>query len=153
VVLPALPTLPSFPSATGGFDVTTGTRNQAPGSFTTVNVSGGTLVLGAGDYYFQTLTMNSNGTVRVTPTTRVFVRDTLNYQTPFRATSGTAVQPIFLGYASSNNILNLGIRFDGTLVAPNATVSLGSGAGVTFTGSFYGKVLQVNPASALVCLP
>ena len=153
VVLPALPTLPAFPAATGGgFNVNSGTRNQAPGSFTTVNVNGGTLVLAAGDYFFQSLTMNSNGTVRVTPTTRVFVRDSMNYVTPFRATTGTTIQPITFGYAGSAT-LNMSIRFDGTLIAPNATVSLGAGSGVTFTGSFYGRRLQVNPASALVCSP
>jgi len=152
VVLPAIPALPAFPTPTGGFDVSTGTRNQAPGSFTTVNVNGGTLVLGSGDYFFQNLTMNSNGTVRATATTRVFVLNTLNYQTSFRTATGTNVQPIYLGYAASAT-LNLNVRFDGTLVAPNATASLGAGAGVTFTGAFFAKKLQVIPASALVCSP
>lgn len=152
VFLPALPTLPAFPPATGGtFTVNSGTRNQAPGSFTSVSVNGGTLVLAAGDYFFQSLTMNANGTVRVAPTTRVFVRDNIGFLTPFRASSGTAIQAIFFGFAGSN--LSLPIRFDGTLVAPNATVSFGSGPGVTYTGSFYGRRLQVNPASALVCSP
>jgi hypothetical protein len=152
VTLPALPTLPAFPPATGGsFTVNSGTRNQAPGSFTSVSVNGGTLVLASGDYFFQNLTLNSNGTVRVAPTTRVFVRDTVGYQTPFRATAGSAIQPIFFGFAGANLALN--IAFNGTLVAPNATVSFGSGPGVTYTGSFFGRTIRVNPASALVCQP
>lgn len=152
VVLPALPTLPAFPPASGGgFTVNSGTRNQAPGSYTNVSVNGGTLILGAGDYFFHNLTLNSNGTVRVSPNTRIFVRDSLVFNTPFRALSGTAIQPIYFGFQGTN--LSLPIRFDGTLVAPNALVSFGSGPGVTFTGSFYVRRLQLNPASSLVCLP
>ena len=152
VALPALPTLPSFPPATGGsITVNTGTMNRAPGSYTTASVNGGTLLLASGDYFFQSLTINSNGTVRVTPTTRVFVRDALTMNAPFRASTGTAVQALFFGFAGAT--LDLPTRLDGTVLAPNATVAFGSGAGVTFTGSFYARTLRVNQASALVCSP
>ena len=106
--------------------------------------------LGSGDFFFQTLTMNSGAVVRVTPTTRVFVRNSFTAQASFLATAGTAVQPIFFGFAGSS--LTFDATFNGTLVAPNATVFFGTGSGLTFTGAFYGRTLEVRPASTLVCL-
>jgi hypothetical protein len=152
VVLPPLPTLPAFPPPTlGGFTVNSGTTQSHPaGSYTSATViNGGTLILGTGDYFFQSLTINSGSTVRVTPTTRVFVQNTLIFNAPFRATSGTAVQAITLGFAGAN--LSLLAQFNGTLIAPNADVMFGTGAGITYTGSFFGRTLEVTPASILVC--
>jgi len=107
------------------------------------------LILGSGDFFFQNLTMNSAATVRVTPTTRVFVSNSFTAQASFRATTGTAVQPIFFGFAG--NTVTFDAVFNGTLVAPNASVFFGTGAGLTFTGAFYGKSLEVRPQSVLVC--
>jgi len=151
VVLPPLPTLPAFPAPTAGsFTVNSGTtQSRAPGSYLTGTVNGGTLILAAGDYFFRSLTINSGSTVRVTPTTRIFVRDSLIFNASLRATSGTAVQAIFLGFAGID--LSLNARFDGTLVAPNANVRFGTGSGLTFTGSFFGRILEITPASTLVC--
>ena len=151
VVLPPLPTLPAFPAPTAGsFTVNSGTtQSRAPGSYLTGTVNGGTLILAAGDYFFRSLTINSSSTVRVTPTTRIFVRDSLIFNASLRATSGTAVQAIFLGFAGID--LSLNARFDGTLVAPNANVRFGTGSGLTFTGSFFGRILEITPASTLVC--
>jgi hypothetical protein len=151
VVLPGLPTLPSFPPPTAGnFTVNGGTVPKAPGSYTSGTVNGGTLVLSSGDYYFQSLTINASVTVRATATTRVFVQNTLVFRSSFRAPTGTAIQPVYLGYAGTAGV-TLEAVFDGTLIAPNATISFGTGSGLTFTGSYYAKVLHVNPASALVC--
>jgi hypothetical protein len=151
VVLPPLPTLPAFPPPIGGsFTVNSGTTlSRPPNSYANAAVNGGTLILAAGDYFFQNLTINSGSIVRVTPTTRIFVRDTLIFNAPLRAPAGTAIQPAFLGFAGTN--LSLNAELDGTLVAPNATVSFGTGSGLTFTGSFFARVLEVTPASALVC--
>ena len=153
VALPPIPALPAFPAVTGGnITVNSGNRRTlAAGSFGNVTVtSGGTLVLGAGDFFFQNLTMNSAATVRVTPTTRIFVRTSFTAQASFLAAAGTAVQPIFFGFAG--NTLSFDAAFNGTLVAPNATVFFGTGAGLTFTGAFYGRTLEVRPQSTLVCL-
>jgi len=152
VVLPALPSLPSFPPPTlGGFTVNPGpTQSKAPGSYSAASVvNGGTLILSAGDYYFQSFTINSGAIVRVAPTTRLFVRDSLQFNAPFLATTGSAVQPIFMGFAGTT--LNLFALFNGTLVAPNASVVFGTGAGLTFTGSFFGRSFEVTPGSSLVC--
>jgi hypothetical protein len=79
----------------------------------------------------------------------VFVQSSLFFNAPFRASSGTAIQPIFLGFAGSN--LSLLAQFNGTLVAPNASVVFGTGSGIVYTGSFFGRSLEVTPASTLVC--
>jgi hypothetical protein len=152
VLLPPLPTLPVFPPPSlGDRTVNSGAiLNLAPGSYRNVTVnSGGTLRLAAGTYYFDTLTIHSSSTVRATSTTRVFVELGMALRSPFRALSGSAVQPLFLGFAGAN--LNVETAFDGTLLAPNATVFFGIGSGVTYTGAFYARVLDVRPQSALVC--
>ncbi len=133
VALPPIPTLPAFPAPVGAnITVNAGARrNLAAGSFPTVTVnSGGTLVLGTGDFFFQNLTLNAAATVRATPTTRVFVRTSLAVRSAFLAATGTAVQPIFLGYAGAT--LTFDAVFNGTLVAPNASVFFGTGAGLTY---------------------
>jgi hypothetical protein len=153
VVLPALPVLPAFPAPVGNnLTVNSGsTLTLTPGSRPSVVVnSGGTLVLGAGDYYFRNLTISANSTVRAPSTTRVFVRDSLTVQSPFRTPTGGAVQALFLGFAGST--LTLDAVFNGTLVAPNSSVAFGTGAGLTYTGAFYARSIEVRPASTLVCL-
>ena len=152
VALPPIPALPAFPAVTGGnIQINSGNRRTlAAGSFGSVNAtSGATMILGPGDFFFQNLTMNSGAIVRVTPTTRIFVRNSFTTQAPFLASAGTAVQPIFFGFAGT--ALAFDAVFNGTLVAPNATVFFGTGAGLTFTGAFYARTIEVRPQSTLVC--
>ncbi|HET6148545.1 MAG TPA: hypothetical protein VFH68_13510 [Polyangia bacterium] len=152
VALPPMPALPAFPAVTGG-NVTVNSGNRralAAGSFGTVTVSsGGTLILGAGAFFFQNLTMNSGAAARVTPTTRIFVRNSFTAHSSFLASAGTAVQPIFFGFAG--NTLGFDAVFNGTLVAPNASVVFGTGTGLTFTGAFYARSLEVRPQGVLAC--
>jgi hypothetical protein len=150
VFLPSLPTLPAFPAPTAGnFVVNSGTQTRAPGSYGSGTVNGGTLVLSGGDYFFRSFVINNGTTVRATPTTRIFVRDVLVFRSSVRPPAGTAVQPIVLGFGGTSAALEA--RFDGTLVAPGATVTFGAGAGLTFTGSFFASVIDVRPGSTLVC--
>jgi hypothetical protein len=152
VALPPIPALPAFPAATGG-NVTINANNRrtlAAGSFGNVAVtSGGTLILGAGDFFFQNLTLNAAATIRVTATTRVFVRTGLTAHSPFLAAAGTTVQSIFLGFGGTS--LTFEAVFNGTLVAPNAQVFFGNGAGLTFSGGFYARSIEVRPQSTLIC--
>lgn len=154
VQLPALPTLPAFPPATlPGFTVDANSRPKTaqPGSYGSVTAAnGGVLTFTAGDFYFQSLYINAGATVRVDPKTRIFVRDQLTYNAPLLALSGTRVQPIYLGYAGTS-LLGLYAAFNGTLLAPNAKVTFGTGAGLVYTGSFWARSLEVTPGSALVC--
>ena len=152
VNLPALPSLPAFPAPTGGSITINSGQTSSPGagSYATVALnSGGTLVLGAGDYFFQTLTLNGTSTVRTAATTRVFVRDQLTFLSPFLMSSGTAIRPIFLGFQGTTLAMN--VRFDGTLVAPNAAVTFGTGPGIAFTGGFYARTIEIHQDSTLIC--
>jgi hypothetical protein len=88
--------------------------------------------------------------VRATPTTRIFVQNTLNFNASILASSGSAIQPIFLGLAMSTNT-TLAARFDGTVVAPNGTVIFGAGTPTTFSGSFFARTIEVSPGNILAC--
>lgn len=150
VVLPGLPALPAFPPATDGpITVNSGTMSPPPGSYTSVNVNGGTLVLAAGDYFFQSLTINAGTTVRASLSTRIFVADTLDYRSPITL-DGSILASVFLGFNGSMTLLEA--PFSGTLVAPNARVDFG-GSGLTFTGAFFARVLAIGLDNDLVCVP
>lgn len=149
VFLPDPPALPSFPAASGSLNVNSGTSaSPAPGAYASASVNG-TLLLAAGVYFFNSLTINAGATVRANPGTQIFVRDALVLNASIRAASGTALQPILLGFAGSN--LSLGAAFDGTLVAPSASVVLAPGGNPTFVGAFFSKNLEVGPGVTLVC--
>jgi hypothetical protein len=152
VSLPRLPTLPAFPTASGN-SITVNppsTTSLPAGSYryTTVN-SGGTLVLGTGDYFFTDLIINASATVRVAANTRVYVQNTSALRSSFTSSAG-AVVPITFGYAGTAD-LHVETRFDGILIAPQAHVYFGIGGGLTYTGSFYARILEVNPSTTLVC--
>ena len=94
VVLPALPTLPTFPPPVGpNITVNSGTQTLTPGSYPTVTLnSGATLIMTAGDFFIQNLFINSSVNVRlqVTPNTRVFVQNQFAFRSPFVNGSGVA---------------------------------------------------------------
>jgi hypothetical protein len=149
VTLPALPALPTFPAPTlGNLVVQNGaTRNLTAGPYGSVTVTtGATLILGSGDYYFTSLFIGPNTTLRATATTRVFAQS-LSLNRTFLAPTGTAIQPVYLGF--SGTTLSLPVRFDGTLLAPNAAVTFA--ASTTNTGSYLAHSLHVPTSSQLVC--
>ena len=144
----------AFPTP-GGLNITINSgaiRDLVPGSYRSVIVnSGGTLRLGAGSYFFQGLTINMGATARVLAGTRVLVAGTFAYRSRFTAAGG-APQAIFLGLAGSGSVA-LEAPFAGTVVAPLAHVTFGSGSGLTYTGSFFARVVEVRPGSKLACAP
>jgi Cellulose binding domain/HYR domain len=152
VVLPPLPPLPAFPPPTGGnITVNNGVQPLTPGSYGTVTLnSGATLIMSAGDFFFQSFLINSsvNVKVQVSPNTRVFVQNQFAFRSPFVNAGGT-LQPILVGFAGAN--LTVETTFNGTLLAPNASVIFGIGSGINYRGSFYAKNIEVRNNSALVC--
>jgi hypothetical protein len=150
VALPALPGLPTFPPAGPNITLNSGqSLAPGPGSFGTVNLnSGSTLTLAAGDYFFRSLTINSAVTVRVSAATRVFVLNTMALRSSFTLPGGQ-LQAITLGFGGAT--LTLEAPFNGTLIAPNASVAFGAGSGIAFSGSFFGRTLEVRPLSTLIC--
>jgi hypothetical protein len=152
VVLPALPTLPAFPAPVGPtINVNPGPAvTRPPGSYPTVNVnSGGTFRLSAGDYYFQTLNINTGARLEAVTGTRIFVRNTLAFRARI-VTAASATQPVFLGYAGTTT-LRMEAPFEGALLAPNARVAFGIGSGTAFRGTFKARILEVNPQSTIAC--
>jgi hypothetical protein len=152
IVLPALPTLPSFPPVnSGSVTVNSGSMTRGPGSYDNVTLNGGTLVFSpAGDFFVKSLTINSSTTFRVAPNSRIFVQNQVAYRSPFLALSGTALQSVYFGFAGTS--VTMEAPFNGTFLAPSATAAFGTGSGLTFTGSFFASTIQVRPGSILVCL-
>ena len=151
IVLPALPTLPSFPTAQAGFTLNSGSsRTLQPGSYGAVVLNAGsTLVLLDGDYFFHDLTVNATVTLRATSKTRVFVQATMAYRSSITNTSGQ-LQAITLGFVGT--AVTLEAPLNGTLIAPNASVTFGVDTALTFSGTFFGKTFEVRPQSILNCL-
>ena len=152
VVLPALPTLPTFPPPVGpNITVNSGTQTLTPGSYPTVTLnSGATLIMTAGDFFIQNFFINSSVNVRlqVTPNTRVFVQNQFAFRSPFVNSSGV-LQPILLGFAGTS--LTVETTFNGTLLAPNGSVTFGISSGVNYHGAFFAQNIEVRPDSALFC--
>jgi len=150
VSLPAFPVLPAFPASSGTVNVNPGPAvSLAPGSRVAVNVNGGFLKLSPGDYFFQALTINSSSRVEVTPRTRLFVRDTLAVRSSF-VTPGNTLESVFLGFTGTSD-LPLEAPFQGTLVAPNARVTLGTSTASSFSGAFFARIINVRNDATLVC--
>lgn len=151
VILPALPPLPAFPAPAGADIFVNGSTTLTPGSYPSVYINtGGTLILTGGDFFFQNFFVNSlsNVRVQVDPNTRVFVLNQFALRSPFLNASGT-LQPILVGFGGSN--LTVETAFNGTLVAPNASVTFGIGAGINFRGSFFAKDIEIRNNSTLTC--
>jgi hypothetical protein len=161
VSLPAAPALPSFPPPTGG-DVWVNPGDDVslePGSHGQIGVNGNpnqlaVLRLSAGDYFFTNLYFNSVGVVVVgEPGTRIYVSGNVNYHTPIVTAVGSSeLAPVLLG-VSGQGSLALYAPFLGTVVAPERNLVLGTGSGLTFTGSFYAAGIELTPDSILVCSP
>jgi len=98
--------------------------------------------------FFRSLTINSAVNVRVSAATRVFVLNSVALRSSFTRPGGQ-LQAIMLGFGGAT--LALEAPFNGTLIAPNASVTFGAASGITFSGSFFGRPLQVRPQSTLIC--
>jgi hypothetical protein len=151
LALPAPPSLPPFPPAGGDpFVLSTGSRSLAPGSHgATTLIYGTTLVLGSGDYFFDSLDIGPSVRVVTAPDTRVMVRGALTFVSPFIAPDG-AVRPIFLGLGTAGGV-RLDAPFHGTLVAPQAHVLFGGVTATENRGSFHAAVLELGAGSSSSC--
>jgi hypothetical protein len=161
VSLPAAPALPSFPPPTGG-DVWVNPGDDVsipPGSYGQAGVNGNpnqlaVLRFSAGDYFFTNLYFNSAGVVVVgEPGTRIYVSGNVTFNASIVSAVGSSeLAPVLLG-VSGQGYLALYAPFSGTVVAPERNLVLGTGSGLTFTGSFYAAGIELTPDSVLVCSP
>lgn len=163
VALPAPPALPAFPPASGGDQwVNPGTDlTLPPGSYGQIGVNGNPnpnnaaiVRLSAGDYFFTNLYFNSAGLVVVgAPGTRIFVSGNVTFNTSIVTAVGSGeLAPVTLGVSGPGS-LALYAPFTGLLIAPQRDLVVGTANGMTFTGSFYARGIDVTPNSDLVCDP
>jgi hypothetical protein len=123
-----------------------------PGSFGAVTLNPGSgLYLASGDYYFQSLNVqpqsalvldNAGGPVRI------YVKSSLVFSGIAVGSSGAP--PQFLLAYLGTTAAPLQSAFDGTLVAPNAKITLPS---VAHTGAFYARELEVQAGAKVTYVP
>jgi hypothetical protein len=137
-----------FPSSSTDVTLQPGqTSSIAPGAFAGVTVnSRATLTLSSGTYYMDSLDVEPQGVVSLSGP-GPFV---LNVRSAFNA-KGQIVLPVtasapptlLVVYAGTSDVF-LQAEFDGTLIAPNANVTLAAiGTGV-YHGAFFGKSLTLQ---------
>ena len=154
-VTPILPAFPTITQQFTGSQVITlppdTSRSLSPGQYGAVTVfSRARLVLSAGTYVFTSLDLEPQGVLIVPAVSiqnvRIFVRDNVIYRGRTTNSSGT-IAPLFLGYTGSNPLTVENV-FTGTIVAPNASLTLQSlnGTGV-YTGEFFARQITLSPAN------
>ena len=157
VVLPDLPTLEEvvFPPVTGPTyqNVNSGeTLSLTPESYQNLSVNSlGILTLESGDYYFTSLHVQSDADVVVSDggMVRIYVQDYMSMKSLFTDGFDNAVPP-FIGYLGTNSLV-IEAPFYGSVIAPNATMEMGTGNANVFTGEFMASTLRIRPGINLVC--
>jgi hypothetical protein len=156
----ALPFLSQFPSvsatSSGTQTVTVNPTPEAgdvlplpPGQYGAVTVfPRGKLILSSGTYVFASLDLEPQAQL-VTPsaqseTAQLFVHNSVIYRGTTNTASGQ-LAPLYLAYLGSNT-LTIESPFTGTIIAPNAQLTLQSlnGQGV-YTGEFFAAQLSLSP--------
>jgi hypothetical protein len=154
VTLPPVPDLTGvvFPPPTGGNRTFNTTTTLAPGSYGSVTLNSPARVsLSAGSYFFQQLTLNSGASLVIPAAgvVKLFVSGGLAYRSQVIHSGGQAAQ-IFLGYNGTASPV-LEAQFQGTLIAPRATVSMGTASARQFRGRFFARGLEIRPDARIVC--
>lgn len=124
------------------------TLTPAAGStYATLNVrANGKLTLRAGTYYFGTLNVDPGALVTIDSSAGpvfVYVTDQLTYRAAFTDAQGQGTG-IFLGYLGTLAV-SLEAPFRGTLLAPRASLGLGSAGAPGYFGSFFARDLELFP--------
>ncbi len=141
-----------FPSDMGpGLTLETdATQGLPPGTYGPVHVqSRASLVLAAGDYVLESLSVEPDATIVVASGTRLFVRDALTYRGRFVDDAGV-VTPTFLAYYGTSSV-TLEREFRGKLFAESASLALGAGQRLSFAGQFFAKDIEVRPDVTVTC--
>jgi len=145
--------LPPFPSIDNEWPATSqgsvllkagDTQLIEPGAFDLVRVPpNATLVLESGTYYFDSLDVRPRAVVRAEGEVTIEVRTGAVLRSSF-VDEGGGIVPVTLRY---RGLAPLGLvsAFDGSVLAPKADLSIGSGHARSFTGMFYAKTIDVRP--------
>ena len=127
-----------------------GVGTAVPGPHRRITVNpGGRLILVGADYLIENLDIEPGAAVVVTPTTRLFVKNTGIYRGAF---VNAANQPAstFLAYYGTNALF-MESNFSGTLLAASSRVVLGDTDSHTYGGVVLAKEIELRPDTTLTC--
>lgn len=132
------------------------TGTLAPGSHGAVVIkSRSTLFLTAGTYFLKTLEVHPQALLSLDMShgpIYLYVAEKLLYQGA-QVTTGGNFYDLFLGYLGTQAI-TLETAFDGTFVAPHATLNLASVQHpAEFRGAFYARNVELRPGARVVAYP
>ncbi|MBN2804977.1 MAG: hypothetical protein JXR91_17910 [Deltaproteobacteria bacterium] len=129
------------------------TKTLTPGYYPVVTLnSQATLKLSAGVYYFEGLNINSDSVVIIEAAPediQIYLNSAFTLKESFVNGSGQQTD-VFIGYVGDNTV-ELYAPFSGTLLAPDATVILGTSPDKTFEGRFVAGDLILTPDTVLTC--
>jgi hypothetical protein len=143
----------TFPATSAELEVDPGTTaSLPPGAYDTVTVAqGATLMLTAGTYTFNSLSVDTGGTIQGNTASGplvMYVQTSLHLYGSIVPSGGPST--LLLGYAGTSSLI-LESAFSGTFVAPNAAVTLASlanaGPGqqaLGHLGAFFASSLDVH---------
>ena len=127
------------------------TSTLKPGSYFNVNIQQSpTVTLTTGTYYIDSLTLESNATIRSNSSAGpiyIYVRTALNSHGQW---SADVPENVFIGFFGTNQQVTFDNSLAGTLVAPNVRVRLGS---KPHTGSVFAKEVELSPDAVLTFKP
>src|SRR6478736_3880494 len=130
------------------------TRTLSPGDYAAVTLgSRAVLALSTGDYRFDSFVAQLPSTLRLTTTAgpiRIFVRNTLTWNSTVTAAAGDPTK-LLLGYVG-NAAITINTPFSGTLLSPNAAVSLPTPSS-PHSGAFFAKSLSTQPDVIVTAKP
>jgi hypothetical protein len=142
----------TYPASSAAVTLQPGqTSSISPGAFSSVTVNANaTLTLSSGTYYVGSVDIEPSGKIVLNGAGPVVI----DVQSSFMV-KGQIVVPgtsPFIVLDSGTSDVFLQTEFDGTLIAPNANVTLApSGSGTTsYHGAFFGKSLTLQPRVAVV---
>jgi hypothetical protein len=127
----------------------------SPGSYISALTINGTcrVSLTAGKYYFDSLTVEPDAQIKINHSggaVEIFVRNALNFKGRLSNTSGRSTAHVLSYFGTATAYVNGPYGFVGTLVAPNATIDLGS---YTHMGAFYGNKVVVHQGAQVLFSP
>ena len=141
----------TFPPSNGGNVVLQPSQNRTlvPGSYGTVSIaSRAKLTLSSGTYFFQSFDLEPTAALTLNDANGPIVLYVAN-SIIFRGVAADArndASNILIGFAGTASVA-IEAPFDGTLVAPNASVTVGS---MSHKGAFFAKHLELYPDAVVV---
>jgi DNA-binding protein YbaB len=153
VVLPILQVHVQFPpTASNPINVGSGAQlTAAPAYYRSITLaSRATLTVSSGVYFTDSLTIGSGSTVVVNATNGpviLWVKNALTFAGSLKDAAG-AFPRIWIGYIGTAGV-SLQTPFQGSIVAPNAQITLATVGAPNHVGSFHAQSLQIAPGQTI----